>query len=168
MGIRPKFTEGSVRAEIEKQWGRVENHMLQIMAYVGEKFVTSARTAMNIDSSAYPKGDYTDQTDNLRGSIGYAILKDGNVVKSNYKGTAEGETAARSILGEIPKKRRGYQLIGMAGMEYASYLEAMGYNVISSQSEVALADLSKMLTKYAARKGFGLSIDATGVVLGMR
>lgn len=170
MGITPKFSSADVRRDIERQWAKIEAQLLSIIFRVGEQFVSDARRAIGIDAGAFPKGDYQDQTANLRSSIGYAVLRDGQIVKLNLegKGKQEGMAAAMSLLGTIPKTPNGYQLIGMAGMEYASYLEAMGYNVISSQSEVALADLSKMLKAYAARRGFDMDIDANGVMVSMR
>lgn len=167
MGITPKFSSADVRRDIERQWAKIESQFYRIMAYVGEEFITKVRSGLNIDSGAFPKGDYTDRTANLRSSAGYAILKDGVVIQIDLQGTAEGESAAKALLSGIPKTSNGYQFIGMAGMEYASWLEAMGYNVISSQADVAIVDLSRMLKDYAARKGFEIGINS-GVITSIR
>lgn len=168
MGIKAKFNKADVRRMIQRDWAKIEGNIFTIMAYVGEDFLTKVRAGLEINTGAFPKGDYQDQTANLRSSTGYFILKDGLIVKENASGTSEGQQAAKSVLSSIPKVKKGYQLIGVAGMDYASRLEAMGYNVISSQADVAMVDLSKQLKNYAARKGFDMGIDFTGVMVQMR
>lgn len=168
MGIKAKFNRADVRRMIQSDWAKIEANLFSIMAYVGESYLTKVRAGLSIDSGAFPKGNYQDQTANLRSSTGYFILKDGLIVKGNTSGTPEGQQAAKSMLGSLPKLKRGYQLIGVAGMDYASRLEAMGYNVISSQAEVAMVDLSKQLKAYAAKKGFDMDVDFTGVMAQMR
>ena len=72
-------------------------------------------------------------------------------------------TAAKRAIGGIPKG--GYQLIGVAGMEYASYVESMGYNVITSQQDTVLVDLKDLLKDYQRRmndKGLALDYDIVG------
>ncbi|MDX9847466.1 MAG: hypothetical protein RBT74_10845 [Tenuifilaceae bacterium] len=168
MGIKAKFNRADVRRMIQRDWAKIEANLFSIMAYVGEEFVTNVRSGMQIDQGAFPKGDYRDQTANLRSSVAYFILKDGIIVRKNSVGTAEGQQAAQGMLNSVPKLRKGYQLVGVAGMDYASRLEAMGYNVISSQAEVAMINLSKQLKAYAAKKGFDMDIDFTGVMVQMR
>lgn len=168
MGIKAKFNRSDVRRMVQGEWSKIEANLVMIMDYVGNEFLTNVRSGLRIDEGAFPKGDYTDQTVNLRSSTAYFILKDGRIINGNTQGTAEGQQAAQGILSSIPKLRRGFQLIGVAGMDYASRLEAMGYNVISSQAEVALVDLSKRLKAYAASKGFDLEVGASGVNVEMR
>lgn len=167
MGIKPRFTKEDIRKAIRTDWARIERGILDIISYVGEEFVLNVRNGIAIDAGAYPKGDYMDDTGNLRGSVAYFILKDGMVVKANAEGSSEGQSAAQAMLNEVTKLKSGYQLIGVAGMEYASYLEAMGYNVITSQSELALIDLEKQIKAYAKRKGVGFDTDYTGVMVQM-
>ena len=168
MGIRAKFGRAEVRRMIQSDWVKIKGNLIMIMAYVGEEFLQNVRNGLQIDQGAFPKGDYQDQTANLRSSTGYFILEDGRIIQGNTSGTSEGQEAARGIVSSVSKMKQGLQLIGVAGMEYASRLEAMGYNVISSQAEVAMVDLSKQLKAYAARKGFDMDIDFTGVMVQMR
>ena len=44
-------------------------------------------------------------------------------------------------------KPEGIQLIGIAGMDYASHVESKGYNVISYQADVCMVDLAMYLEK---------------------
>jgi hypothetical protein len=120
--------------------------IIAIFQRIGETFVTEAKDALNISPAAFPKGDYQDRTKNLRSSIGYFVLKDGQIVNSKIEGTSMGTATSKVVLASIPKS--GYQLIGVAGMEYASYVESRGYNVITSQKEVAFVNLERLLQRF--------------------
>lgn len=158
MGIKPKFKYSDIERAVNAELINIERGVLAILQRVGEEFVRDARMGIDINSGAFPKGDYTDQTANLRSSIGYFILRDGNVVTENLSGTSKGVSAARAVLTKVGKK--GYSIVGVAGMEYASYLESMGYNVISSQNLNLIVDLSDRLQKFARKAGKkGLSLD---------
>jgi len=145
--LRAKFGKDYIRKELAKQRQAIVSDLVRIAAREGEKFLSDARSSLNIDGAAFPQGDYTDRTGNLRSSIGYAVLVDGEVIVSKIPNTAEGISAFTNILESLPWAR-GIVFVGLAGMNYASYLEAMGYNVISSQWDVAMVDLSAALKKY--------------------
>lgn len=167
MGINPRSTNShAVLNELQRGYRTIENGIIKILQYAGEQFVKDARDGMNI-SGAFPKGDYTDRTVNLRSSTGYFILKDGVIINSDFQGTAEGITAARTLLAEIPNKS-GYQLVGVAGMDYASYVESKGYNVITSQADIAIVNIERMLQKFKDRlnkKGANIDFDMDNLVL---
>jgi len=162
MGLTPRFTEQDIRGVLSRGLMDIEDNILKILEYVGDAFVRDARSAVNIDG-AFPKGDYTNQTSNLRSSIGYVVLKDGIIVKNGIRGDEPaGEAAARMAISTIPKS--GYQLIGVAGMDYASHVEARRYNVITSQADIAILDIKKLLLKLRdeyRKKGVGL--DFSGI-----
>lgn len=92
---------------------------------VGERVVKYARE----------HGSYTDQTGNLRHSIGYVIIQYGKVVSENFssgngypEAQQEAREAAMKVASELPKMHT--YLVWVAGMEYARYVEARGYDVI--------------------------------------
>lgn len=97
---------------------------------VGERCITEARD----------NGSYTDRTGNLRNSVGYVVLLNGieqsqsNISKLNHKQIEE-------IKAKYPKD---LVLIVVAGMNYASYVEAKGYNVLSS-AELMTEQILKQL-----------------------
>lgn len=167
MGITVRNTNSqAVLNETKRGLIKIENGIIKILQYAGEQFVKDAREGLNI-SGAFPKGDYTNRTANLRSSIGYFVLNNGVIVDSNLEGTAEGIAAARELLNSIPDKS-GYQLIGVAGMDYASYVESRGYNVITSQKDVAIVNIERMLQKYKDRmnaKGNAVDFDIDSLVL---
>lgn len=165
MGLVPQFTAADITREIDGAILNIEAGIIEVLRYVGEDWVKNARENLNI-TGAFPKGDYTDRTSNLRSSIGFFILKDGTIIDENLQGTPTGNSAARSAIVRVPKT--GYQLIGVAGMDYASHVENMGYNVITSQQDVALVDLRDMLREYQEkvnRKGAGLGYDFIGDIV---
>lgn len=92
---------------------------------VGERVISFARD----------NGSYTDRTSNLRHSIGYVIVQYGKVVSEDFSigdGYPEAQQNARDaamkVVEELPKKHT--YLVWVAGMEYARYVEAKGYDVI--------------------------------------
>lgn len=167
MGITPRNTNSqSVLNELKRGHRTIENGIIKILQYAGEQFVKDARDGLNIDG-AFPKGDYTDRTVNLRSSVGYFVLNNGIVISDAIEGTAKGMAAAKTLLNSIHNKG-GYQLIGVAGMEYASYVESKGYNVISSQKDIAIVNIGRMLQKYKDRlntKGVSVDFDTNELVL---
>jgi hypothetical protein len=67
----------------------------------------------------------------------------------------------------VPQKE-GYQLIGVAGMDYASHVESKGYNVITSQGDIALVNIERLLNKFKDRmnkKGANMDFDMDNLVL---
>lgn len=188
MGIRQTTPPADIRRSLDEQLFALEAGIVRIMNYVGLQFVRDVRQSINIDTGAFPAvhkmtkremskgksqpqtGDYLDQTAALRSSVAYFVLKDGNVIRKQNNGEKrEGVTAAQKLLDEVPKVQ-GYQLIGVAGMDYASYVESHGFNVITSQSNVAIVDLSDRLQAYAKRKGglSGMEAEIIGVSTALR
>jgi hypothetical protein len=155
MGVKFKGNLSSITKEAERQYQAALDGMIEIMQYVGEEFMTDAKKALRLNKSLFPKGNYQDQTANLRSSIGYFILLNGRVITSKTEGNSEGTDAAKSMLQQVQKG--GLQLVGVAGMDYALKVESKGYNVITSQKEVAIVDLTAMLKEYAAKRGISVS-----------
>lgn len=153
--LRAKFGKDYIRKELAKQRQAIVSNLASIAAKEGEKFLAEARSSINIDTGAFPQGDFTDRTGNLRSSIGYAVLIDGEVSVSRIPNSTEGISAFTNILESLPWAK-GIVFVGLAAMKYASYLEAMGYNVISSQWDVAMVDLTAALKKYEAMANKGL------------
>lgn len=153
MGIRPHFRISDIGKALQSDLNAIEWDIFRIMKRCGEEFVNEAREAINISSSMFPKGNYKDDTDALRSSIGFFILKDNKVIHG------DGNSSARAVLSKMESKS-GYRLIGMAGMDYASYVESKGYNVISSQQYVCFINLNVRLQTLAKKlKAQGLDFD---------
>ena len=121
------------------------------MARLGEIVVKYARE----------HGNYTDRTANLRNSIGYLVVHSGNVVTSSFEGNTaptigkgsnsdmahnKGLDHARSVAKELDKTKT--YLVWVAGMEYAAYVEANGYDVIQSSGDWLEANAQKQISMF--------------------
>jgi len=157
------YNAGKTHDELMEKLQGIEDRIVQAMRDAGKEFVTTARDQYGGDD-AHAQGFYQDRTGNLRHSIGYMIFKNGELVDESAIGTPSGEEAGRLTETEIKAKRdeavaslinpKGYQLIGIAGMGYASYVEAKGYNVITIYEDVCflrLAEYFEEIKKFVIR-----------------
>lgn len=109
------------------------------LCYVGERCLIEARDG----------GTYTDQTGNLRSSIGYAVLINGQVlqyacadkVKDGSEGVSQGLQYLRSRIQKA--SRKGIILIVTAGMNYAEYVETK--RVVLSKAELMAPELIRQI-----------------------
>jgi len=136
MPIKIEFNIKEFRREMDQMSAEIDRDILESLQQAGEDFVTSAR------SMGKSQGGFGDVTGNLRSSIGYVIRRDGEIIHGDFNGTPEGVAAAKKTVDKV-EKHGGLQLIGVAGMDYASAVESKGYNVISVQADVLLIDINK-------------------------
>lgn len=100
---------------------------------------------------------WNDQTGNLRSSVGYIVVRDGDVKAEggfqSYgeadEGPSRGRAYARSL---IPLYPAGVALIIVAGMEYAAYVEAMDNKTVLAQGELETARLVNELVERLNRR----------------
>ena len=82
---------------------------------------------------------YKDQTHRLRSSLGYVIYKDGQQVASNFQSTG-GEKGDEGVQIGIRKAAEaaagipGIVAVVVAGADYASYVEAKGFDVLTGSA----------------------------------
>ena len=140
MRLEPKFTKAEIQKFLAEKIKLLDNAILTRLQKIGETFVKNARE----------NGNYTDVTGNLRNSIGYVILRDGEQLFQNFKKAARvksdttgANTAQRVALEVASSFPRGYVLIVVAGMDYAAAVESRGKDVITAGSITAKNDLSK-------------------------
>lgn len=122
MGITPQFGKGYIAAQVAAFRERVEKATLFQLQYLGEQLVTYAKEQHN----------YTDRTGNLTNSIAYAVVKEGKIVSyggENQPGEGA-DTALKVATDYAASVPNTFSLIVVAGMNYAAYVEAKGYNVI--------------------------------------
>lgn len=122
-GLTPLWKKSDIRKLFDKLGERAEFVIMDLLQRTGEEFVKIARL----------EGQYDDWTGNLRSSIGYVIVKDGKIIGKDFKlsekdgtdkqtGKREGEQLAMDLVKTFSK---GYVMIGVAGMKYAVFVEAM-------------------------------------------
>lgn len=150
MALKSNFNPGKSMRDLQRQVDSIYTRVINSFIYAGESFVKSAREQVQ----DHAMGTYKDVTANLRNSIGYFIFHDGRLI-------AEDSTLASNRL-EIQDivKPNGIQLIGIAGMNYASHVESKGYNVISYQADVCMVDLAVYLETLGVIKwGSGAKLE---------
>jgi hypothetical protein len=124
----PKFSQRDIDKLLEAKKKNLESALLLSLRRAGEQFVKDARES----------GSYRDHTGNLRSSIGYVIVYNGQIIEENYRTTGKGKdgaAAGRRVAEDIAKKyRSGFALIGVAGMDYAAAVESRGFEVITAST----------------------------------
>lgn len=142
MGIVPRISKEEIKKDFQRRVRAVETAIILNLQYLGELCINEAKLS----------GDYTDQTGNLRSSVGYIVVSSGVVVYQggfggNFgSGGAEGESDGRNYAYSIASKyRRGYALIVVAGMNYAAAVESRGRNVLSTSKLYAEKEMPKIM-----------------------
>lgn len=145
MAIKPKFTKDDVRKRFDAFLNEIEIKQIARLQRLGEMCLIEARTN---------KG-YMMQTGALLSSTGYEVFVDGVAIHSQFDAASGAESNAaetgiksgQSIAESIGKGTKGIALVVVAGMNYAAYVEAKGYNVLSSAEHLAERELPRMLEK---------------------
>lgn len=142
----PAFTEADLGKQMEEIIGRIVRVTENELNQLGLQMTTAARMKTK------GQGGFNDQTGNLRSSIGYILMYDGEVVTEDFRiaergndrttGVTKGKDEAERISKESPE---GWAIILVAGMEYASWVENMGYDVISGTTLGADKKLQRAL-----------------------
>lgn len=135
MSIEVTTPIGEIQQYIEEQLALKVERLINSLSYIGEGALRIARE----------QGSYTDRTGNLRNSTGYVIAVDGQVTtragfdSKNEDGAAFAEQLARTTEGKAV-------LVVCAGMNYATYVSARGYDVLDS-AEIEAKVLAEKLLK---------------------
>lgn len=136
-----------IEAYVEEELQKCIGLVIEAFKRIGEECISVARDKVQ----AVPR-DYTDRTGNLRSSVGYAILDDGELVQeptvvSIAKDGKDGEKRAKEYIGKLQKEYNdGLVLIVVAGMDYAAYVQAKGYDVLVS----AKLNMERMVNRMVA------------------
>lgn len=143
MGIKCVTPQQAIMDELNRFVVAKQKQVIQMLQYCGESAVRYARE----------NGNYKDHTTNLRSSVGYLIVQDGReVAQSDFnavganggEGASTGLEYAREIAAE---NRSGLVLIVVAGMNYATYVERRGYDVLSGSQLEAERIYNQLIQK---------------------
>lgn len=163
MGMRQTTPQGRITAYIDKQVAKYEKQLLKNLSRVGEQCVKAAHNLpspkfLNRSHKEIPphQPHYIDWTGNLRSSIGYVIVRGGNVVslggfksgKGGDEGAAEGKAYAEQLAAKFPQ---GIALIVVAGMNYAAYVTAKGYDVLDTAELLAEKLVPQMMKQLSGK-----------------
>ena len=153
MPIRQTIPTAALQASIDRRTNRLLQALVNVLCYAGEEVVKYARDPN--------RKRYTDQTGNLTSSIGYVVLWNGRVVRQSDFSPVQGNGKKRSGAGGLSGTKKGREFlqklisenseglvrIVVAGMPYAAYVEAMGYDVLDSAEIKAEEIVKRMLSK---------------------
>lgn len=142
------FDIGRLRKDLRMAEDELRARCIENLEYIGERCVEIARN----------NGTYKDHTGNLRSSIGYVVLEDGRPVSYGKEKTfggdlaghhgEEGPGAARAFLDSLAGQyTQGLVLIVCAGMNYATYVEAVYHKDVLTSAELLAESLAKKLFK---------------------
>lgn len=134
--------------EVELEFARAKEEYdrkaVEWLSVLGERVVKYARE----------HGSYTDHTGNLRNSIGYVVVQYGKVVRENFsigsgreEAKAQTRTYALEVARELPVNKT--YLVWVAGMEYAKYVEAKGFDVLQGSGNWVEASANKLKAEFA-------------------
>ena len=140
MGIERTTPKGVEKKWLEQRMRLLKQSIYERLMNVGESALAEART----------NHIYDDQTGNLTSSIGYAVIDDGKIIQQStfqqVKSGGEGVTKGKQYLSQIiSQNSRGIVFIMVAGMNYASYVEAMNLNVLDSAEVMAKKMIPRIL-----------------------
>ena len=122
MALKATFNPHAVVQGKMRSFGaRFERALLLVLNDLGMELVKTAREEHN----------YTDRTGNLTNSIGYAVIKGHHILLRGGEGVGTGSDAAMETCVKVASQAPSrYTLAIVAGMDYAAYVEAKGYNVL--------------------------------------
>ena len=123
-----------VESEVKGVIESVKDITIEAMAEAGERAVSLCKSTKT----------YKDKTGNLTASIGFGVVKDGNLVRVGGFGGGKGGSQGMAVL---ERARSGVHdgLIIVAGMEYALYVERKGYVVLDGGTLHVDKDIASIL-----------------------
>lgn len=130
-----------LRGSLMSRKGRI----IAALNYVGLACVTEARTGHK----------YMDRSGNLTSSMGYVVIDNGKVANQGgfdqVLNGSEGKKSGEQFINKLVQENsKGIVLIIVAGMNYAAYVEAKNYNVLSSSELLA----RRIVPYFMKRLGF--------------
>ncbi|MDH6308038.1 hypothetical protein M2451_002557 [Dysgonomonas sp. PFB1-18] len=143
MGIEYTSGKGKISSAVMAFQKRLETATVYLLKYLGESLVKYAKEQHN----------YTDQSGNLTNSMGYVIVQNSTPIhfgglNQPGEGADAGLKVAMKLAAETPSS---FSLIIVAGMNYAAYVEAKGYNVILPAELKAKAEFPAAMSKLATK-----------------
>lgn len=151
--IEADFDFQGINAHIEKESNAFLLDLLEDWRAAGKRHVdnikaktkyTDATFLGSIKGSKTDKSTFNNITYNLRSSIGYLIIYNGEIIEDYFPvvgGATEGAEVGRAWAREVSyvaNEHEGIQMIIVAGMEYAVFVQSKGYDVIDHATETQL------------------------------
>lgn len=116
--------------EMDRFFEKTQQAVFTVDQVTGEKFVRNARQT----------DTYKDRTANLRNSIGYSAV-------SPRQRLENANNDAKKAISEAEGQIEEHGITMVAGMNYARYVEAKGFDVITMSWEKAKVDHKRLLER---------------------
>lgn len=133
MSLQVVTPQAVIEQYVQDKVAAFTEYLTRQLCYIGEAALKAARE----------KGSYTDRTGNLRNSTGYVVAVGGRIVTTGGFDKAQGLPFARELA--LSTDADGV-LVVCAGMKYATYVSARGYDVLDS-AELEAQRMANELTK---------------------
>lgn len=133
MSLQVVTPQAAIEQYVQDKVDAFTEYLTRQLCYIGEAALKAARE----------KGSYTDRTGNLRNSTGYVVAVGGKVVTVGGFDKAQGLPFAKELA--LSTDADGV-LVVCAGMKYATYVSARGYDVLDS-AELEAQRMANELTK---------------------
>lgn len=133
--LTPAFTEADLQKQMDEIISRIVRVTKNELNQLGLEMLRNARM------KTAAQGGFNDQTGNLRSSIGFILMYDGEVLHDDFQASAKGTDRATGVqkakdtAEEIAaEKPEGWAIILVAAMEYATWVEAKNKDVITGST----------------------------------
>lgn len=125
--IKQLKKQSDIKKEMDEYVSEIEKKLISFLIEIGDKCLEDMED----------RQEYENRTGNLTASKGYAIALNGEVKYISDFDNSDGGMAGRDIANEQASKTSGLSIVVVSGMKYAVYVEARGYNVITSSKIMA-------------------------------
>lgn len=157
MGVRIEGFDGMMR-HLKNGARKIVDKYLQDLSGLGDRAITFIREKSREEG-------IEDRSGNYRSSIGYVVVRDGQIAakggfdrvdgperaKSTVDGSQEGEEYAKRLAKNYPK---GYALIVVVGVENAAYLQSIENKDVLASGEIFLnKELNGLVAEYKRKYG---------------
>lgn len=134
--MRPNFTKADIKNKISSLRELIQSRIIEELSAIGKECVNRARLIP-------AEIGFTDRTGNLRSSIGFGIYVDSKEVLNYFPGDKEeGKLEGMSFAKEIGSQSKGFILVVVAGMDYATHVESNGHDVLTSAEAYGKSEFS--------------------------
>ena len=133
-----------INTAVDEFMGANEKAILETLKYIGQKCEDAGKLG----------GSYKDQTGNLRASVRYRVIRDGEVIENSAPGNSLGAEKGDELLDKLAfaYSLEGDVLVVVAGMQYAAAVEAKNYNVLTSAELLADQLVPQLMAKFGELK----------------
>jgi hypothetical protein len=143
--VKADFKMSDVEAYIKAETEAFFDEMVETFRQQGREFTEKARAKTKAE------GSFGNVTYNLRSSIGYCLMYEGKIVESYFPAIIGG-TEGQEVGTELAERLATYGdhgdaivIVLVAGENYASFVQAKGYDVIDSSTTAFETELKQLL-----------------------